>query len=502
MSVLLLLLAGAVVFIRQSDEARIGELESQIDELRRQEKQSDVDRRVSQQMEEIAYGQQILAEERSDEAVRQSKIAQEMTLRSEAERQKAIVAQGIAETSAQEAKNAYHIAERRRVEAEHAKLVADTLNYISLGRTLGSQAYAIYQAGDTEMGNMLAYAAYRFTIDYGGNLFIPAVFQALTQSAGGHRSFGVHNGSVSCIKISPYDNHLLTASTYGEIFVHNMNGTQLQTKRLMSDKNYCFRDGYASKNGKDYVISHSGHLLVADGHQIRVIYLENIDRPFSLQDIHDGHQLLIVGEHSVGLFDLATEKVISTRRLDFRVVSVGRRDNKPLLFDNRSRMHLVSSLDDVTREKVPVSGQVTAFVRNNSNRLSAYGMADGTIWLVEGNGKANKLVGHLSQVTRLEFDGYRLYSSSYDGKLLFWMVNDPQIKPITLFQASSWLNDFTFTKDKSYIWTGEYNGTVSEYLISLSRIAQRLRQNVKRNFTPEEWNYYVGEGIPYLKIKM
>ena len=115
MSVLLLLLAGAMVFIRQSDEARIGELESQIDELRRQEKQSDVDRRVSQQMEEIAYGQQILAEERSDEAVRQSKIAQEMTLRSEAERQKAIVAQGIAETSAQEAKNAYHIAERRRV---------------------------------------------------------------------------------------------------------------------------------------------------------------------------------------------------------------------------------------------------------------------------------------------------------------------------------------------------------------------------------------------------
>ena len=32
-------------------------------------------------------------------------------------------------------------------------------------------------------------------------------------------------------------------------------------------------------------------------------------------------------------------------------------------------------------------------------------------------------------------------------------------------------------------------------------IAKRLRQNVKRNFTPEEWNYYVGKGIPYLKIK-
>ena len=100
-------LAVTVLYIRHIDGVRIGELESQIGELREQEKQSDVDRRVSKQMEEIAYGQQLLSEERSNEAIRQSEIAQEMTLRSEAERQKAIIAQGIAETSAKEAKNAY-----------------------------------------------------------------------------------------------------------------------------------------------------------------------------------------------------------------------------------------------------------------------------------------------------------------------------------------------------------------------------------------------------------
>jgi hypothetical protein len=508
MGVLLLLSTAAGLYISHVDGVRIGELESQIGELREQEKQSDIDRRVSKQMEEIAYGQQLLSEERSNEAVRQSEIAQEMTLRSEAERQKAIVAQGIAETSAQEAKDAYQIAERQRVvadeqrqRAEHAKLVADTLNYISLGRTLGSQAYSIYQAGDTELGNMLAYASYLFTNDYGGDLFNPSVFQALMQSTGGRRSFGVHNGSVTCTRISPRDNHLLTTGIYGEIFSHRMNGTQMQTKRLMSDRNYCFRDGYAAKNGKDYAISHTGHLVVADGSQISTIYLEQVSRPFSLQDIHDGRQLLIVGENSVALFDIATEKVISTRRLDFHVVSTGRRDNKPLLFDNRRGMHLVNSLDDITHEKVPVSGQVTAFAKNSSRRLTAYGMLDGTIWLLDGKGKTYKLMEHLSQVTKLEFDAYRLYSSSFDGKLLFWMTSDPQIKPITLFQSGSWLNDFTFSKDMDYIWTGEYNGTVTEYLISLPKIAQLLRQNVKRNFTQEEWDYYVGKGIPYLKVK-
>jgi WD40 repeat protein len=111
-------------------------------------------------------------------------------------------------------------------------------------------------------------------------------------------------------------------------------------------------------------------------------------------------------------------------------------------------------------------------------------------------------VGHLSQVTKMKLNGKRLYSSSYDGKLLFWVTDDPQIKPITLFQSSSWLTDFTFSSTKDYIWTGEYNGNITEYLISMSKIAQRLRQNVKRNFTREEWDYYVGKGIPYREVKV
>ena len=128
-------------------------------------------------------------------------------------------------------------------------------------------------------------------------------------------------------------------------------------------------------------------------------------------------------------------------------------------------------------------------------------MADGTVWLTIANGKMQKLVGHLSQVSKIKFNGRRLYTSSYDGKLLFWMTSEAQIKPITLFQSNSWLTDFTFNSDKNYIWTGEYNGNVSEYLISLPVMAERIRQNVKRNFTQEEWNYYVGKGIPYRKMR-
>ncbi len=499
------LLSAFFVFQHHRDQERIAALESQLSVLREQEQRSAVDRRVSKQMEEIAIGQQSLSEERSQEAIRQSEIAKRMTILSEAERQKAIEAQSIAEESATEAMSAYQMAERQRTQAEHAKLVADTLNYISLGRTLGSQSYSIYQAGDTELGNMLAYASYLYTNDYGGDLYAPSVFQALTQSAGSRRSWSIHNGSISHINILS-DGSIITVSTYGEVFVHRMQSEKMVTNRLMSDKQYCFRDVFSAKGGKSYAISNTGYLVVFDekrmsGKSPQVITVEGVDKPFSLQDMNGGKQLLIIGENSVAMLDIATDKILGTRQLPYRIMYSGRRDYKPLLFDNRGSCHVVSSLDDITDEKTGVAGQVTAYASSKNEHLAAYGMYDGTIWLTDWHGKKRKLVGHLSQVTKLKFNGKRLYSSSLDGKLLFWMTGDQQIKPITLFQSASWLNDFIFTTDKNYIWTGEQNGTVTQYLISLPKIAQRLRRNVSRNFTQEEWNYYVGKGIPYQKMR-
>ena len=499
-AVLLLGLATAAYYLHRSDGERISELETELGLLREREKQSEIVRGVSEQMEEIAYGQQALSEERREEAIRQFERAQAATLRSEAERKKALLAQAAAEVSAGEALASYKMAEQQRLAAEHAKLVADTLNYLSLGRTLGSQSFSIYQAGDTELGNMLAYASYLYTSDYGGDLYSSAVFSALAQSAGGRRSWSLHNGSISRIDFFPNSERLVTASIYGEIYNHEMRGGNLVSQRLFNDKNYCFRDVFASTSGKSYAISHTGRLVVVNDKGAQIIYLENVTKPFALEHINDGHQLLIVGEKDYALLDIATDQVISTRKLDFTVTCTSRYDNRPVLFDDRGRMHLYNDLDKFTTMEIPVSGRVTAFAYNKDERLTAYGMSDGTSWLIDNNGNSHRLVGHLSQITKLKIDGQRLYSSSYDGELLFWKADDAQIKPITLLNSDTWLMDFTFDSNKDYIWTVDNNGNITENLISLPLIAQRLRQNVKRNFTQEEWNYYVGKGIPYRTI--
>ena len=247
---LLLALGAWLIRTRNGDNDRIHELEAQVSSLKRQGVNSELDRSVSEQMEIIAHGQQALSEERSQEAIRQSAIAQAATIRSEAERQNALKAQAEAETSAAEALASYQMAERQRLNAEHARMVTDTLNYISLGRTLGSQSYSIYQTGNTELGNMLAYASYLYTHDYGGNLYSPTVFHALMQSAGGRLSRNSHNGNITRLYLSPHDGRLFSLSTFGELFCHQMKGGELLTTPLLNDKQYWFCDVFAAPKGK------------------------------------------------------------------------------------------------------------------------------------------------------------------------------------------------------------------------------------------------------------
>ena len=335
MAALLLSTVAAGIFLHLSDGKRIKELESQMSQMRKQDRKSVMDRRVSKQMEEIAYGQQLLSEERSQEAIRQSEIAQAATLRSEAERQKAVQAQVRAEASALEAKQSYEMAEQQRMEANEqrqqavsAKLTADTLNYISLGRTLGLQSYTIYRTGDTEIGNMLAYTAYRFTHDYGGDIYVPAVFQSMMQSAGARQSWSVHDGRITGTDFFPNGKSLLTVSTLGEMFLNEIRNGQLTTRRLFANKAFSFRDAFASRSGKSYAVSQTGHLVIAGTGQPEVIRLERLTRPFRLEIMGNGKELLIIGEHNVALLDLTTDKITTTRQLDFNVVCGTRRNNR------------------------------------------------------------------------------------------------------------------------------------------------------------------------------
>ena len=482
-----------------SSNNEIDELTAQLTDLQKKEKRSAVLQSVSKQMENIAYEQKKISDQQREEAEEQTQLANEMRQRSEIERQNAIIAQQQALESERRALNAYDMAEGQRLIAEENRRTADTLSYLALGRSLGSLAITQFRAGNEDIGNLLSYASYLYTDRYNGDLYLPAIYQALAQASKSQNEWNLHDSAVPNIEFMPKsDKQLVTVSTYGEVFFHELSGNKLTTTTLFKDKNYDFRDVYIHPaNDGIYAISRNGYLYIKVGDKVNLLELPMLVNPFKLQLCHDEQHLLLIGETSVAELDLTNNTITGTKELGFKVVQTARVNHCPLLFDNKGRMHTVLSLQKIDSQKIPVTGQVTAFASSNSSGLKAFGMKDGTIYLYDKNNNVRKLVGHRSRISRIRIIQDRLFSSSYDGTINLWIATSEKMEPITLVNNNSWVLYFTFDRSKNYLWLSDQNGNLLETLISMPMMVLRIKSKLKRDFTQNEWNYYIGEKIPY-----
>ena len=300
--------------------------------------------------------------------------------------------------------------------------------------------------------------------------------------------------------LSKNDSRMVTVSTYGEIMVHEKVGDNLQSLTLLSDNTLDFRDLYI-EDEVVYAISRSGHLVIIDKGEIKILPLPDLDFPMKITDM-DSDNLLLVGDHGMALYEKQRKMVVNTREFPFKVTTVSRYDYRPLLFDDQGRQHLVKGFYELQTDDVPFKGRVTAFASSKNTRQRAYGMSDGTIYLYnERTGKITKLEGHLSRISRLKFNGPSLYSASYDNSVRLWNTSSEKIDPMTLISTNSWMMDFTFDNSKQFAWMGDYNGNLSEVLLSVPEMVERIRRKLKRDFTREEWNYYIGSNVPYESFK-
>ena len=504
--VLLAGLAGTALYGWQSEHQKVENLQAQIEDLEKQVMRSTVDRSVSRQMEEIANEQREISDEKREEALQQTKVANEMRLRSELERQNALIAEKNAVASEKKAIEASEVAENERKLAEHQRLLAemskqkaDTLSYIALGRSLGSISTIQAQAGNEDVANLLSYASYLYTQRYGGDIFYPAVFQSLMQSSKSMTSWTEHTGAVMNLEYMPGDdNRLVSVSNYGEILLNQRQGDRLLTKVLLKNNNYDFRDVIISKTGRIYAVSRTGHLAVIqeDLKTVKIIDLDKIEHPMRLHDISENN-LLIIGENSMGLFDMKRNIIRGTRALGFHVIKGSRKSGLPLLFDNQGKMHLVSGLDNMKTEDVPVTGTVTAYCESKNTGIEAYGMSDGTIWLIQKDGKKQKLLGHRSRISKMKLNGRRLFSSSYDGKVNLWITDKEKIEPMTLIETKNWIMHFNFDSTKTTFWMGDAKGGLTAVNISVPIMVNSVKQKLTRNLTADEWNYFIGQSVPY-----
>lgn len=483
---------------------RAQDLEEQIVSLQQQERRSAVVRSISKQMEEIAYQQKDISDEQREEAIQQKRTADEMRLRSEVERRNALIAREQAVASEKQALESRQIAESERQMAEHqrvkaelSKRMTDTLSYVALARSLASQSSVQSQLGNTELADLLAYSSYHYINLYRGDVYYPTIFQALMSSSQSKQSWSKHNGSLMGLAyMSQKDDRMVTVSTYGEIMIHKKNGDQLTSEMLLSDKNHDFRDVYIDDE-VIYAVSRNGHLVIIDHGATTQLALPDLTFPMAITEL-DKENLLLTGDHGLAQYNKPRKMIVATRELDFRLTALARYDYMPLLFDDKGRQHQVKDINEFVTTNVPVRGRVTAFASSKNAKKRVYGMSDGSIYLYdEQNKKTTKLEGHLSRISKLKMNGHRLFSSSYDGTVKLWNTESEKIEPMTLITAGSWIMNFTFDNSKNYAWIGDQNGNLTEALLSVPMMVDRVKKKMNRDFTTDEWNYYIGKNVPY-----
>lgn len=477
---------------------QVESLQTQVKDLERQEKQSAVMQSVNAQMEEIALQERRISDEQREAAERQTVVAERMRQHAEQERQNALEAEHRAVQASQTAESQRRIAEDQRAAAEHSKRVADTLSYLTLSRQIGNYAITQYHDGNIVLANLLAYAAYQYTKRYGGDIYNPSVYQALVMTSQSKHQWTRHQGTVTDIaffKKGPYS--LASTSTYGELLAHRFDSEQqLLTDTLYANKSFDFRDLFIDHpSGTLFAVSRTGHLLIRKDGRTTIRTVEGIGRLMGIEPV--GGQFIVIGEEGLTQLTPHSWHPDKTRRLSHKIMAISLFDGRPLLFDDHRQMLRLNSIDDIPVQRVPVSGQVTAFASSKNTHVKTYGMADGTIWMEDAQGKMHKLLGHRSRVSRIKINGARIYSASYDGTVNLWMSNKEKIEPMSIIRTNGWLRCFTFDEKKHNLWCGDQKGTLTEAFISVPLMTSKLQKQLKRNLTHDEWSYYIGRNIPY-----
>ena len=490
----------------QQLRAEINGLKEQVGRYEQMDGNSFVVERISKQMEDIAYQQMDISDKRREEALYQMNIADQMRSKAENEQQKAqaaalkeVEARGMAEQQRELA-----VAQQRQ--AEYAKNVADTLSYRALGRSLASLSSTQHLAGNRDVAALLAYAAWKFTSDYRGNINIPVIFQALSQNSQSFSSKDIHRGGVS--RIVPLDkgadNTLgqdVSVSRYGEITQWNYNGGRWAKQLLFNNPLCSFRDVCTDNEGTIYALDYNGVLQTVSNQQVApAITLPEKEGWQRIVPI-DNQRLLLASAQTIYLFDTHLRQITQSIHLSQKITALGKRSGNIWVFGNKGGAWSIEKDGSLKEMPWQVKGCVTAFVWSDKRNSGAAGTANGDIHLVDSKGRSlQKLIGHRSAITDLCFNNDFLFSASYDRQVNLWDPHAANSEAVTLRNMGGWVYCLS-NADNNYIYAGDETGTIARFMVSPDGMAHLIHSNLKRDFTREEWNYYIGNHIPQQQLK-
>lgn len=494
-------------------EEQLSELEDQVASLNEKQRTAIVTQRISEQMEDIAYQQKEISDKQRERAEEQSRIADIERGKAEYERGMAQQAEHRALKAAEEADSMRLVAEEQTqvatenmLAAELARAEADTLFYLSLSRNL-AQASLRESAGgaSTPLSRLLSYAAWHYSETYGGNIYHQDLYHSLVRSSGLLSSYGsLPKGNPRFVKSMDIDgnNVILIVTDYGEM-LFNYSGKL----RMIQTEKRNFRDA-TTKGSKVYALTGEGLIVRTDfsdyingNHAIEESTFPQLPNGVwnHIVKTADGKQLVAISDRQVAWANIDSENIAEVKNLPQNPCAIGEANGTIHIFcADGSHFTSTKQGELLPQNLSSVNGEVTAFYHNPKNGLTFLGTRDGSINILDADLIPLRiLTGHTSSIIQMSMFDNMLVSSSYDKTLKIWDIQDIDgiIMPFEQ-KIDFWPLAFDIEKSTYTLWLGTANGYILNFCVDMKRNANANRQLLEREFTDEEWNYYIGKSVP------
>ena len=454
-----------------------------------------------------------LAEERRVEAENATLLAEDRRIEAESERTRAEQNADAALRAQEQAQRNAEEAEQQRNRALQGREEAQKRRMLSIARSMAVKSLQIESTDDPDLKALLSCQAYLFNLEYGGNEHDADIYAGLYDArkalvGENYNVFTGHSQSVKSVVFEPGTNKFFSAGSDGKILQGNLDG-DLNNYTVLTDAGVLL---------EDLAISPDGKLLAAGTYSegIQIYTLPSNGEAPEILPGHDGsiRDIEFGGHHvlySIGIdnqvlkwnIDDKTFTVVDSSDSRYNDMAVSP-DGKLVAVCNRSGDIMVISMDGSGKRETitgPEENPVISLDFSNNGGLLAAGDQRGNVRLFETGSWTllNSLRGSSARIESVSFspgDRY-LASSSYDGKVLFWDVQDLNISPVTLEDNRGFVFCVAFNSDETELLSGSNSLKVRP--VNASELTSDFCRMITRNLTQDEWEMYVGPDIGYAR---
>jgi WD40 repeat protein len=501
---------------------------------------AEVQRLEAEKNKDAAVAAQKTAEEKEQEARRQTEIANSERQKAEAAQllaleQKAVAEQqrGIAQQNEKLAKASEIRANNERTRAEEnariAKINEDKakaeeqrareLRYRAIAKAMAIKST---QLNDREQEGVLAQQAFNFNTAFKGYKYDNDIYEGLYWALKKYedpltKSLDGHENNIRAMVTRKGSNHIYTAGGEGKILRWSYQNGQWVAEDLVGAR--------ANRLITSMDVSPDGNWIAVGGNFNSSNPKANFVELFDMRNLAGGPRNIqgFVGEvgdiifapdnngfyvrdnegYSIRYCDLKTVREVVGFREKIRDIALSPDGSKIAgAVDNANKGTLYTwDTKSYTQNLVYQNARAGLYAVSfhpDGNQL-VIGDAAGQVKIIMEGLVVRELSGHTStiQVIDMNHSGTFIATASRDKTVRLWNLKNLKEQPIVLKDHPTWVWSIAFTPDDEQVLAGTQEQIIRSWPTKVETMSDKLCGKLTRNMTKEEWEIFVSEDLTY-----